>query len=112
MHFTLEAVFATHLCSVSGGRCQKISLLNHSPLKLCLILNTTARPSMVHIFPRRLRMIKKLAGLVLMLVISCCPALAKKGKWKVLFDGKSTDAWRGFRQDSFPDKTWKVEGET
>src|SRR6476619_4131569 len=60
----------------------------------------------------RLRMIKKLAGLVLMLAISCCPALAKKGKWKVLFDGKSTDAWRGFRQDSFPTKTWKVEGGT
>ena len=57
-------------------------------------------------------MIKKLAGLVLMLVISCCPALAKKGKWKVLFDGKSTDAWRGFRQDSFPDKVWKVDGRT
>ncbi len=64
-------------------------------------------------------MIKKVAGLVLMLAISCCPALAKKGKWKVLFDGKSTDAWRGFRQDSFPNKTdsfpnktWKVEGET
>jgi len=57
-------------------------------------------------------MIIKLAGLVLMLAISCCPALAKKGKWKVLFDGKSTDAWRGFRQESFPDKTWKVEDGT
>ena len=57
-------------------------------------------------------MIKKLAGLVLMLAISSAPALAKKGKWKVLFDGKSTDAWRGFRQDSFPNQTWKVEGGT
>ena len=57
-------------------------------------------------------MIKKLAGLVLMLAISCFPALAKKGKWKVLFDGQSTDAWRGFRQDSFPNKTWKVEDGT
>jgi hypothetical protein len=57
-------------------------------------------------------MMKKLAGLVLMLAISCYPAVAKKGKWKVLFDGKSTDAWRGFRQDSFPDKVWKVEDGT
>ena len=57
-------------------------------------------------------MIKKLGGLVLILAISSCPALAKKGKWKVLFDGKSTDAWRGFRQDSFPDKTWTVEDKT
>ena len=57
-------------------------------------------------------MIKKLAGLGLMLAIGCCPALAKKGKWKVLFDGKSAAAWRGFRQDSFPNQTWKVEGGT
>jgi hypothetical protein len=57
-------------------------------------------------------MIEKLAGLVLMLAIGCSPALAKQGKWKVLFDGKSTGAWRGFRQNSFPDKVWKVEGET
>jgi Domain of Unknown Function (DUF1080) len=57
-------------------------------------------------------MIKKLAGLLLMLAISSCPTLAKKGKWKILFDGKSTDAWRGFRQDSFPNKTWKVEDGT
>jgi 3-keto-disaccharide hydrolase len=57
-------------------------------------------------------MTNRLAGLVLMLAISCCPALAKKGKWQVLFDGKSIDAWRGFRQESFPDQAWKVEGET
>ena len=57
-------------------------------------------------------MIKKLAGLVLILATSCCPAMAKKGKWKILFDGKSTDAWRGFRQDDFPNKTWKVEDKT
>ena len=55
-------------------------------------------------------MIGGLAGLMLIMVISCCPAMAKKGKWRKLFDGKSTDAWRGFRQDSFPDKAWKVEG--
>lgn len=53
-----------------------------------------------------------LAGIMLTLAISCSPALAKKGKWKVLFDGRSTDAWRGFQQDSFPDKSWKVGGGT
>jgi len=57
-------------------------------------------------------MVKNLAGLVLILAISCVPVTAKKGKWKVLFDGKSTDAWRGFKQESFPDKAWKVEGAT
>ena len=33
-----------------------------------------------------------------------------KQKWQVLFNGKSTDAWRGYRRDSFPSKCWIVEG--
>jgi len=33
-----------------------------------------------------------------------------KQKWQVLFNGKATDAWRGFRRDSFPSKCWSVEG--
>lgn len=33
----------------------------------------------------------------------------KPGKWEVLFDGKSTDRWRAFKRESFPDKGWKVE---
>ena len=28
---------------------------------------------------------------------------------RVLFDGRSTDAWRGFRRDTFPAKGWVVE---
>src|ERR1044071_2394934 len=36
-------------------------------------------------------------------------AKAKPGKWKVLFDGKSVDEWRGYKMDSFPDRSWKVE---
>jgi hypothetical protein len=31
-------------------------------------------------------------------------------KWDVLFDGKSTAAWRGFRRQDFPSKCWAVEG--
>ena len=37
-------------------------------------------------------------------------AASKPGKWKVLFDGKSVDKWRGFKMNSFPDQSWKVEG--
>jgi Domain of Unknown Function (DUF1080) len=33
-----------------------------------------------------------------------------RAKWQVLFDGKSTDAWRGYRRDSFPSKCWNVVG--
>ncbi len=29
--------------------------------------------------------------------------------WKLLFDGKKTDAWRGYRAKDFPAKGWKVE---
>ena len=36
-------------------------------------------------------------------------ALMAKPKWQVLFAGKSTDALRGFRRDSFPSKCWTIE---
>jgi hypothetical protein len=29
--------------------------------------------------------------------------------WQVLFDGTSTDAWRGYRRPGFPEKGWVVE---
>ncbi|MCK4874097.1 MAG: DUF1080 domain-containing protein [Phycisphaerales bacterium] len=29
--------------------------------------------------------------------------------WMLLFDGESTDRWRGYRQDAFPEKGWIVE---
>ncbi|MEI7807179.1 MAG: family 16 glycoside hydrolase [Verrucomicrobiota bacterium] len=29
--------------------------------------------------------------------------------WKLLFDGKTTDGWRGFQKAAFPDKGWVVE---
>ncbi len=30
-------------------------------------------------------------------------------KWEVLFDGKSTDAWRAFKRDTFPTDGWTIE---
>jgi hypothetical protein len=32
--------------------------------------------------------------------------------WIVLFDGTSTDAWRGYNRDSFPESGWVIEGGT
>lgn len=33
----------------------------------------------------------------------------KKEGWKLLFDGKHTDQWRGINKESFPSTGWKVE---
>jgi Domain of Unknown Function (DUF1080) len=35
-------------------------------------------------------------------------AKEKAAGWQLLFDGKSTAAWRGYKSDKFPDKGWKV----
>ena len=47
--------------------------------------------------------------LTALLVCVAVEASAKSG-WKVLFNGKSTDAWRGYKRDSFPDKGWVIDG--
>ena len=36
-------------------------------------------------------------------------ASEKESGWKLLFDGKSTDGWRGFQKESFPTNGWVVE---
>ena len=34
---------------------------------------------------------------------------AQKSKWITLFDGSSTDKFRGYNMQSFPDSAWKIE---
>jgi hypothetical protein len=33
----------------------------------------------------------------------------KEKGWQLLWDGKTTDGWRGARLDEFPDRGWKIE---
>jgi 3-keto-disaccharide hydrolase len=33
----------------------------------------------------------------------------KAAGWKLLFDGKTTQGWRGYKKPGFPEKGWKVE---
>ncbi len=44
---------------------------------------------------------------LLVTVCTMC-ACANADEWQTLFDGKSTDAWRGYNKDAMPDK-WSVE---
>lgn len=32
--------------------------------------------------------------------------------WVLLFDGETTDGWRGYNQDSFPEEGWVIEDQT
>lgn len=44
-------------------------------------------------------------------VNSLTPKQKEKG-WTLLFDGKTTEGWRGFKKPGFPEKGWVVEGGT
>lgn len=39
-------------------------------------------------------------------------AKEKADGWKLLFDGKTTNGWRGFHRDSFPTEGWAIENGT
>jgi Domain of Unknown Function (DUF1080) len=46
------------------------------------------------------------------LLVAGCATSARTGEksgWNVLFDGKSTDAFRGFREGSFPTNSWVID---
>jgi hypothetical protein len=49
-----------------------------------------------------------LPGLVVLLA-GAIGAAAAESTPRVLFDGKSTDAWRGYKREAFPEKGWAVE---
>lgn len=33
----------------------------------------------------------------------------KRNSWTLLFDGETTEGWRGYNKDTFPERGWKVE---
>src|SRR5258706_7428225 len=51
----------------------------------------------------------RLIVMMLLFVFSVATSLLSDGKWIVLFDGKSKDAWRGYQRKEFPDKGWVVD---
>ena len=41
--------------------------------------------------------------------LNALSAEEQKEGWQLLFDGESTDQWRGINQDTFPETGWKIE---
>ena len=56
--------------------------------------------------------ISLLAGCAFSFLVGCASTEGtKKSEWITLFDGSSTDAFRGYKKDTFP-TSWKVENGT
>lgn len=53
-----------------------------------------------------------LTGAALVTLVLVGPTPSAKSEWTVLFDGRSTDAWRGYGRDAFPGPCWAIEGDT
>jgi 3-keto-disaccharide hydrolase len=51
-----------------------------------------------------------IAGLAALAAVAA-PQAQSKSDWKILFDGKSLDAWRGYQNDAVP-KGWVIENGT
>jgi hypothetical protein len=51
----------------------------------------------------------KIHSLVVSFVLLASLAVAQKGKWTILFDGTSTEKFRGYNMQTFPAEAWKVE---
>ncbi|HLY73170.1 MAG TPA: DUF1080 domain-containing protein, partial [Planctomycetota bacterium] len=58
-------------------------------------------------------------ALTLMAILTLLPAVAqdntltedeKKAGWKLLFDGKTTEGWKGYRKDKMPDGWQVIDG--
>jgi hypothetical protein len=62
----------------------------------------TTNPATVSFRPR-------LLAITLTSVFFVGTSLLADGKWIVLFDGKSKDAWRGYQRKEFPEKGWVVD---
>ncbi|MEW6073836.1 MAG: family 16 glycoside hydrolase [Planctomycetota bacterium] len=43
--------------------------------------------------------------------VNTLTAAEAEAGWELLFDGKSTDRWRGYQQDSFPARGWEIDGD-
>src|SRR5712692_4118218 len=55
------------------------------------------------------RMTSSMNGLALMVVLVAGRTASAQDGWKVLFDGRSTDALRGYTLEAFPSACWTIQ---
>jgi len=58
---------------------------------------------------KRQTLIQPLPVLILAGLLAGCTTHRQDESWQALFDGKTTQGWRGYRQNDFPAKGWVVE---
>ena len=91
----------------------KTRLLSHDPnldtsdFLLSSLLKKPGRSKPKRTWQKALKLL--VLAIVAYFAFQVGPSAYAKGKWVVLFDGKSTDAWRGFKMTDFPSKGWVVE---
>src|SRR5690625_794578 len=65
-----------------------------------------------------MKLLSVLSLSLVMLITSSCASQAQHNEltdeeenegWTLLFDGESTDRWRGYNKDAFPEEGWAVE---
>jgi len=54
----------------------------------------------------------KLASVIAAVTLITASAPAQQGEWRVLFDGKTFNGWRGLGYDSVPNAHWVIENGT
>src|SRR5437762_10288967 len=58
---------------------------------------------------RRPAMRRHLAGVSVLILAAIAVAAQSAPRERLLFDGKTTKGWRGFKKPAFPDRGWTVE---
>ena len=87
--------------------------LSHNPQLEVTDFPYSSQPAELKLF-KMARLRKKTLKFLVFMAIALFALQAggpvySKGKWVVLFDGKSTAAWHGFKMSDFPTKGWVVE---